>query len=139
MRHSVLLFSLVSYSTRLVRVTQHVFIQWSDTGQCKFFLGLGKNPKNPSLFPTLFPYNFVSKITQCYFFCTQIFQFKLPKVFKNLEIIRFCAKPRVHRRFHIQFILFQYDLFYRNVLNNNSRSHMKSLTAHFCQHRDRLS
>ena len=33
-------------------------------------------------------------------------------IFKNLEIIRFCAKLRVHKRFRIWFILLQYDLFY---------------------------
>ena len=33
-------------------------------------------------------------------------------IFKKLEIIRFCAKLRVHKRFRIQFILLQYYLFY---------------------------
>ena len=33
-------------------------------------------------------------------------------IFKNLEIIRFCAKLRVHKRFRIQFILLQYYLLY---------------------------
>ena len=33
-------------------------------------------------------------------------------IFENLEIIRFCAKLRVHKRFRIQFILLQYYLFY---------------------------
>ena len=33
-------------------------------------------------------------------------------IFKNSDIIRFCAKLRVHKRFRFKFILLQYDLFY---------------------------
>ena len=52
-------------------------------------------------------------------------------IFKNMEINRFCAKLRVHKRFRIQFVLSQYDLFYGNVSINNSRGHKQSVIAYF--------
>jgi len=37
----------------------------------------------------------------------------------------------IQKRFRIYVVLLQYDLFHCNVLNNNSSSHMQSLTAYF--------
>ena len=60
-------------------------------------------------------------------------------IFKSLDINRFCMKLRTEKPFRIWFVLLQYDLFYCNFLNNNSRTHMQSLPAYFFQYRDRLS
>ena len=68
-----------------------------------------------------------------FFFRIYLIQVTESLIFKNLEIIRFCAKLRVHKRFRILFILLQYDLFYtvqavnRKITQTSIENHLDSL------------
>ena len=111
---------LVWFHTRLVHVTQHAVRQyiwttgeikliWRNYRQYRLFLGLVRTSITPHNSPDtievlIFPYNLSPKSHTMLCFSSApryLIQVTQSLIFKNLEIIRFCAKLRVHKRFRI--------------------------------------